>query len=258
LRDQPWTDRAADVARAAAGEPLLDVVLRPGDVLYLPSGYLHAAQALGETSAHLTVGVHTWRRAHLVAELVRLLGDVEELRAPLPLGVDVADPASLVLELQHTVDLLREQVGSISSHAVAASLATQANSASRAEPVAPLAQARAAEAVDLWTALRWRRHLRAQVDQLPQSPPSPQSASAPSASAPSTSADALGPQIRVRTAETSVTLPADAAPALSRLLAGEVLRVADLGRVDGASVLLDEERLEVARTLLRAALVVAV
>jgi hypothetical protein len=59
-RDQPWTDRRAAVEAAAREKPLIDVVLRPGDALYLPAGFLHAAQALGETSAHLTVGVHTW------------------------------------------------------------------------------------------------------------------------------------------------------------------------------------------------------
>src|SRR5690349_22292771 len=41
LRSQPWNDRAAEVAAAATGEPVIDTVLRPGDALYLPRGYLH-------------------------------------------------------------------------------------------------------------------------------------------------------------------------------------------------------------------------
>jgi len=89
-RDQPWTDRRAAVEAAAQQEPLLDVVLRPGDALYLPAGYLHAAQALGETSAHLTVGVHPGTRGHLLAEILAQLATVESLREPLPLGIDVA------------------------------------------------------------------------------------------------------------------------------------------------------------------------
>src|SRR3712207_6562334 len=62
LRTQPWNEHAAAVAAAAEGEPVIDAVLRPGDVLYLPRGYLHAATALGEISAHLTVGVHAVTR----------------------------------------------------------------------------------------------------------------------------------------------------------------------------------------------------
>ena len=100
LRDQPWTDRRAAVEAAAGTHPSLDVVLGPGDALYLPAGYLHAAQALGQVSAHLTVGVHTWNRMHLVQQALSLLGDDEQLRAPLPLGVDVTDPSSLLAELQ--------------------------------------------------------------------------------------------------------------------------------------------------------------
>ena len=36
LRDQPWQDRRPAVEQAAAGEPRLEVTLRPGDVLYVP------------------------------------------------------------------------------------------------------------------------------------------------------------------------------------------------------------------------------
>src|SRR6185503_13388978 len=58
LRDQPWGQRSAAVAAAAEQEPVIDTVLEPGDALYLPRGWLHAATALGEVSAHLTVGSH--------------------------------------------------------------------------------------------------------------------------------------------------------------------------------------------------------
>ena len=41
------------------GEPYLEVVLKPGDALYIPRGCLHATDTVGlkENSLHLTVGL---------------------------------------------------------------------------------------------------------------------------------------------------------------------------------------------------------
>ncbi|WP_329275442.1 cupin domain-containing protein [Streptomyces sp. NBC_00691] len=92
LRDQPWTAHRAAVADAARGEAYLDAVLEPGDVLYLPRGWLHAAEALGAVSIHLTLGVHTWTRHALAEQLAEAalasLRDDEEMRGSLSLGVD--------------------------------------------------------------------------------------------------------------------------------------------------------------------------
>ena len=41
LRTQPWTQHRARVERAVESPPILDAVLRPGDALYLPRGFLH-------------------------------------------------------------------------------------------------------------------------------------------------------------------------------------------------------------------------
>ncbi|MGK7221227.1 cupin domain-containing protein [Kocuria flava] len=92
LRDQPWTGRRAAVAEAAKGRAHLDVVLEPGDALYLPRGWLHAAQAQGAVSVHLTLGIHTWTRhglaEHLVQEALALLAEDPAMRRSLPLGVN--------------------------------------------------------------------------------------------------------------------------------------------------------------------------
>ena len=71
LRDQPWTDRRAAVERRAGEPPLIQTVLRPGDCLYLPRGFLHAARACGGVSSHLTLGVHTWTRYTLAERLLQ-------------------------------------------------------------------------------------------------------------------------------------------------------------------------------------------
>ncbi|MFF0483166.1 cupin domain-containing protein [Streptomyces sp. NPDC004435] len=92
LRDQPWTARRAAVAEAARSEAYLDTVLGPGDVLYLPRGWLHAAEALGAVTIHLTLGVHTWTRHALARQLAEaalaLLREDVEMRGSLPLGAD--------------------------------------------------------------------------------------------------------------------------------------------------------------------------
>ncbi|WP_204265387.1 JmjC domain-containing protein, partial [Enterobacter hormaechei] len=42
---------------AAKGPVLMDVTLRPGDVLYIPRGYFHDALASSAESLHLTIGI---------------------------------------------------------------------------------------------------------------------------------------------------------------------------------------------------------
>ncbi len=45
-------------AAVREGEPLIDTVLEPGDILYLPRGQIHAARTAGACSLHLTLGLH--------------------------------------------------------------------------------------------------------------------------------------------------------------------------------------------------------
>ena len=95
LRSQPWNDRSTAVAEAATQAPVIDTVLRPGDALYLPRGYLHSAKALGGVSVHLTVGIHPVTRYALVEALLALAADDLSLRTSLPLGVDLSDPKAV-------------------------------------------------------------------------------------------------------------------------------------------------------------------
>jgi lysine-specific demethylase/histidyl-hydroxylase NO66 len=224
LRDQPWTDRRAAVEAAARQQPLLDVVLEPGDALYLPRGFLHAATALGEISAHLTLGIHVWTRRHLVERLLAALSDVDDLRGTLPLGVDVTDPEALREELATTARLVAEHAGDLTPEGAAAGLATAALGAAKPAPVGPFAQADAAAQATRATRLRWRPALRVvtRVD---------------------------GGTLAVRTPDGTVRLPAAAAGALERLRRGEVLTARDLPGDD-------DERLALARTLLRECLTV--
>ncbi|MEU6922432.1 cupin domain-containing protein [Streptomyces sp. NPDC046631] len=64
------------------GDPLLDVVLRQGEVLYVPRGFAHVAEATGgSASAHLSFTVREAGSAHLYAVLEALLLDGDGLPA---------------------------------------------------------------------------------------------------------------------------------------------------------------------------------
>ncbi len=101
----PTTPRPS-LRRRATSAPVIDDVLRPGDALYVPRGFLHSAKALGGVSAHLTVGLHTMTRYLLVQELAALAADEPALRTALPLGFDPGDPAQLAEVLQEVTALL--------------------------------------------------------------------------------------------------------------------------------------------------------
>jgi cupin superfamily protein len=57
LKDQKYSPELGE-----PGDPVHDLVLRPGDMLYLPRGWLHEALTSDSDSLHLTVGVNvvTW------------------------------------------------------------------------------------------------------------------------------------------------------------------------------------------------------
>jgi bifunctional lysine-specific demethylase and histidyl-hydroxylase NO66 len=160
LRDEPWTDHRAAVERRAGEAPLLDAVLRPGDVLYLPRGYLHAAEALGGTSCHLTVGVHPVTRQAVLDAVVAIVAGDAALRSSLPLGADLSDPAQIEDDVQASVAAIVRRLRSVSSADVAHLLAARTVVQTRPAPVAPLAQAHALEQLDGDSIVAGRRHLQ--------------------------------------------------------------------------------------------------
>ena len=169
LRDQPWTDRRAAVQRAAAEPPLIEAVLEPGDCLYLPRGFLHAATALGGVSTHLTLGVHTWTRYALAEQLTtQALAAVAQdaaVRGSLALGTDPTRPESLADDVEQVRAALLEAVRTADLDGVTAALRRADRDSRRPAPVGPLAQLGVASALDGGSVLRLREHLAATLDQ---------------------------------------------------------------------------------------------
>jgi ribosomal protein L16 Arg81 hydroxylase len=170
LRNQPWTGHRDAIRDAVTDgdQALLDVVLEPGDCLYLPRGFLHAAQALGEVSTHLTIGVHPWTRHHLVEQLVAQtvadLGADEQLRASLPLGADVSDPVVLENDVELVRARLLQALAATPATSVAGRMADADRRTRRAAPVGPLRQLRAAQRLEGDQLLRLRPYLAATLD----------------------------------------------------------------------------------------------
>jgi lysine-specific demethylase/histidyl-hydroxylase NO66 len=223
LRTQPWQDRAAEVAAAAEREPVIDAVLRPGDALYLPRGYIHSAQALGAISAHLTVGVHSvtrWSAAEAALDLVRTLAaDDPQLRTSLPLGVDLSDPDALSEDVAAVIAGLRDWLGRVDPAQVADRLRARTWAQVRPEPVAPLAQSTAAAALTDDVVLRLRRRLRCVLR------------------------DGADGQVTLLAGRRSHSFPGQVRDALSALLTVGELKIGDLPGLDGA------DRLALARRL---------
>jgi len=227
LRSQPSTDRRAEVAQAAAAPPVLDVVLSPGDALYLPRGWLHAAQALGDVSAHLTIGVHPVTRYALVEALCALAADEPALRQSLPLGVDLGDPGALADELAETVRALVKRAEGATAAEVAARVRQAAWPGSRPAPLAPLAQAAAIRELAPGSVVRAREHVRHQLS-------------------------TVGDRVVLELADRTVSLPAAVRPAVELLLGGASVTVGELPGLD------PDECLVLVRRMLREAVVVPV
>jgi lysine-specific demethylase/histidyl-hydroxylase NO66 len=160
LREQPWTAHRPAVAEAAQGTPRIDTVLEPGDALYLPRGWLHAAQAQHEVSIHLTLGIHSWTRHALAEQLAQaalaLLADDPEMRTTLPLGID--GPGG-------ELDAVRERLAAAVAAADSTALFHRTRRGQgRPAPLGPLAQLTAVEGLRPDSPVRLREALAARME----------------------------------------------------------------------------------------------
>ncbi|MGW0708161.1 cupin domain-containing protein [Streptomyces sp. NPDC002643] len=85
-------------------EPIAELVLRPGDVLYLPRGWWHSVAASeGEHSLHLTFGIQTTTGAQLLSWLADDLRRHDVLREDLPVHATAAHQATYLERLRKEV-----------------------------------------------------------------------------------------------------------------------------------------------------------
>ena len=214
LRDQPWSERADAVAAQATGTPAIDATFAPGDVLYLPRGWIHSAVALGGTSIHLTIGVSALTRWDVVQQLVKQLADDPRLRESLPMGFAGSDLTSIVEETVTAIDdSLRS---SADAAAIGSRLARKLSDSTRPEPVRPISTVERL-AGDPGT-VRWRDGIEAVVER-------------------------AGDTVTVRRGARVVSLPVEAAEAIESLAAGTPAAADALVGLDPASSLVVSRRL---------------
>ncbi|MBB0991501.1 cupin [Dietzia maris] len=235
LPDQPWTDHREAIAERAKDEPVIDTVLEPGDCLYLPRGWIHSAEAQGDTSIHLTVGVAPLTGHDVATAMIEALASEEELRASLPFGLAPVDAARAEPHAREVLDVLARLIGEKQEQLSALAgdaLAGKYLDLTRPAAIRPLATLDAVAALDADTRLRLREGLHVRVD-----------------CTDSAAADADTVVLRLPTK--SVTFPAVCASALRAVLEGDPVSAGTLPGLDA------DDGLVVLRRLLREGVVVA-
>lgn len=95
----PLEGQKVEVDRTGLGRCLLEIVLEPGHVLYMPRGFIHAGVADAEASVHLTIGVHPFRWVDLVNEAVGVASERRvALRHSVPMDMRQGAPRAAEFE----------------------------------------------------------------------------------------------------------------------------------------------------------------
>ena len=227
--DEPWSQYRTAVAARAREEPVLDTVMRPGDALYLPRGWLHSAVARAGTSIHLTVGVAAFTGADVVRELMAAVAGSAALRAPLPIMGPAVPGDEVTAAVRGATMAFLEALDAspaVAPDRITAALRSKLRQLVRPEPVAPLATAEAAAGLSGEAIVRLRDGLDTQV-----------------------AVDAAGVHLRVP--GQGLKLPAQCETAIRALARGERCCAGVLPGLDEA------DSLVVTRRLLRSGILVA-
>ncbi|MCZ4080107.1 cupin-like domain-containing protein [Rhodococcus sp. H36-A4] len=223
LADQPWSDRRSAVEQQAREVPTVDTVLAAGDALYLPRGWIHSAEALGDTTIHLTIGVASFNDFDVATQLIGLLANDAGLREPLPAGIDLTDSDALAPHIDRVLDSIGSILADIQGdpelrRRIARGLAQRFVAATRPEPVQPLKTVAFMTSLDADSSVVWRRGSTASID-------------------------VDGGKVHLGLRGTTISLPAECSAAVIQLRAGKVCRVGDLAGLDTESAIVVTRRL---------------
>jgi len=91
LLELPLKHQRYSKALGEHGEPIDDLLLRAGDTLYLPRGWLHQAETSATDSLHLTIGITAYTRLDAVKAALADCEEDVELRRGVEPGADEAE-----------------------------------------------------------------------------------------------------------------------------------------------------------------------
>jgi Cupin superfamily protein len=99
----PLKEAFEPIPREQIGEPIQEVHVKPGDLIYIPRGFIHEAFASDDSSLHITVAVSVFRWADLVqAALACLSAKDVRFRRAVPVGAlgggEIADALRMEFE----------------------------------------------------------------------------------------------------------------------------------------------------------------
>jgi bifunctional lysine-specific demethylase and histidyl-hydroxylase NO66 len=205
-------------AEAPAGPPLVDAELAPGDCLYVPRGFRHAARTAQTASLHLTVGISTRNWNEILREVVELATEEAWFREGLPLGF-ADDPAALASSLAERVAELRRFLDKVDLDRVAGRTARRFWASRPPLLAGQLQQLLALDELDDATVVRRRPGVVCRLE-------------------------VSGDRLTVLLGDRELAMPARLEPAMRRLLAAGSFAVADLaGLLDAPSRLVLVRRL---------------
>ncbi len=78
-------------------EPSSEISVSPGDFLYIPRGLVHDAKSTNDVSAHITIGLLTYKNIDILTELARIVEKDEYFREALPINFHSEKQKELVL-----------------------------------------------------------------------------------------------------------------------------------------------------------------
>jgi hypothetical protein len=99
---ETWPRKQVDL-----GDPVLDVVLKEGDCLYIPRGFVHAGETTDEASAHLSIGLRPTPWAELLCGLLGAAAEeTDQLREAMPPSFSALDRGELFRERRAVLSAL--------------------------------------------------------------------------------------------------------------------------------------------------------
>lgn len=107
----PLEGQRTTVNLDALGAPVLEATTEPGQILYLPRGFIHEAVRTSVPSMHLTIGIHPLRWLDMLEAAVRVVAerDVRFRRAAPSLAADEKSADKVEHEFASLLDLVHDR-----------------------------------------------------------------------------------------------------------------------------------------------------